>query len=84
MDISELTRQAPGIVGVIVVVYAFLSSQTKQHAAFAESLKEKDAAYIAALAALAEEVAGLGKLFVSYIADQQPTKRKATRRKNKQ
>jgi hypothetical protein len=66
MDISEITKQAPGIAGVIVIVIVFLRAQATRDTAFLSMLQARDDAFAKILHSLTSEVGAIGNLLVSH------------------
>jgi hypothetical protein len=81
MDISELTKQAPGIAGVIVIVIVFLQAQSKRDTAFLGMLQARDDAFAKILHSLTSEVGAIGNLLTSHDAWEKGMSVKPLRRK---
>ena len=73
MDITELTRQAPYLAAIVIIVYAFLQAQAKRDENFLKAQSERDALFMKSIAeanavmkTLADEVQRNSELVIKH------------------
>ncbi len=59
MEISELTKQAPYIAAIVIIVWAFLRAQEKRDEMFLKAQSERDALFLKSIHNVVEVTASL-------------------------